>query len=247
MHQTNMTTLLAVIVASQALTQIATAAFSTTLYSNLSAWSNAVGGANECTWDFDPIGTPVWNGWGSFTNQYAGFGVRAPGTFYGSGPSGGATYPGLPYTQVGMSPETAWVLPSYLGLSSGIAVSGSLRLAFDAPVTGAAFHIVGQDSSYFQVYLSRNGVYLGTSTLTTLAAAPDYGVPQGGATISALVAFTADIEFDYIAIQTTWLGGGPWALETFWAPTTAIPAPSALMVLGVAAIGCRSRRRSCAQ
>ena len=74
---------------------LATASFTTTYYSDIASWSSAVGGSNECTWDFDPIGTPVVNGWGSFTDQYAGFGVRAPGQFGASG----ATYPGAGWAQ----------------------------------------------------------------------------------------------------------------------------------------------------
>ena len=117
---------------------LATASFTTTYYSDVASWSNAVGASNECTWDFDPIGTPVVNGWGSFTDQYAGFGVRAPGQFGASG----ATYPGLPYTQIGMSPETAWVYPQW-GLRSGIMATGWKPLAFDAPIHGVAFHLIG--------------------------------------------------------------------------------------------------------
>lgn len=34
---------------------LATASFTTTYYSDIASWSSAVGGSNECTWDFDPI------------------------------------------------------------------------------------------------------------------------------------------------------------------------------------------------
>lgn len=215
---------------------LASAAFTTTYYNDITSWSNAVGGANECTWDFDPIGTPVSNGWASFTDQYADFGVRAIGEYTGSG----SVHPGIPYTQIGMSPQTAWVFPN-MGLSSGLSAAGGWSpIKFDAPTTGVAFHYVGDNpfaSLKFLLYRSDPYEYLGQVTISATAA-PAYGTPQGGATFSVLVAFTVDVEFDVVTIGWNSATG----IESMWVPTSAIPAPGVLPLLALAA-GVRRRRR----
>ncbi len=222
--------------AALAATGLANASYTTTVYDDLSSWSAAVGGANECTWDFDPIGTPVYNGWAAFTDQYASYGVRAPGQFW----TEAGWFRGLPYTQVGMAPETAWVFPA-IGLSSGIGADNFKPLAFDAPIRGLAFHIVGNGDSPLLVRLFRNGEFLGQQTVAWLSSSPTYGAPQGGATMSSLVAFTTDVEFDALAFDTGWWNS--WGTESLWVPTNAVPGPGAIGVFGLAALGVRPRRR----
>lgn len=216
----------------------ATAAFTPTYYSDPASWSSAVGGSNECTWDFDPIGMPVSLGWGNFADQYAAFGVTAPGTWHGSD---GQMYTGTPYVQVGMSPDSAWVYPAF-GLSSGIAASGGIPLAFGAPVHGAAVHLVGAESwANFWMRLSFRGEYLGQANVS-FGSAPAYGPPPLPGQTSVLVAFTADVEFDLITIGSNFSAYGPWGVESLWVPTSAIPTPSAFSLLAVAATLRRRRR-----
>jgi MYXO-CTERM domain-containing protein len=216
---------------------LATASFTTTYYSDIASWSSAVGGSNECTWDFDPIGTPVVNGWGSFTDQYADFGVRAPGQFGASG----ATYPGLPYTQIGMSPETAWVYPQ-LGLSSGLAATGWKPLTFDAPTRGLAFHLVGAPAwATFFVRLYQGDVFLG-QTGVSFGAAPAYGSPPPTAGLtSVLVALTVDVDFDYVEFESSSFKAS-FGVESLWVPTSAIPSPGVLPALALVALAGRRRR-----
>ena len=214
---------------------LATASFTTTYYSDIASWSSAVGGSNECTWDFDPIGTPVVNGWGSFTDQYADFGVRASGQFGASG----ATYPGLPYTQIGMSPETAWVYPQ-LGLSSGLAATGWKPLTFDAPTRGLAFHLIGAPAyGTFFVNLWLGNEFLGQAS-TTFGAAPSYGTPPSANQTSVLVAFTTNVEFDRIFFESS--STAFFGTESLWVPTSAIPSPGVVPMFALAAIAGRRRR-----
>ena len=223
------TEIIAAATATLASAGIAAASLTTTYYSDIASWSSAVGGANECTWDFDPIGTPVVMGWGSFTDQYGGFGVRALGQFGGSG----VLYPGLPYTQIGMSPETAWVYPE-LGLRSGLSAIGPKPLSFDAPIQGVAFHLVGAPPwGTFYVGLNRGGVFLGEASIS-FGAAPAYGSPPPTAgQTSVLVAFTANVDFDSILFNSSSLAF--FGVESLWVPTSAIPAPGALALLALAA------------
>ena len=224
-------------VAALACTSLATASFTTTYYSDVASWSNAVGASNECTWDFDPIGAPVVNGWGSFTDQYAGFGVRALGHFGANG----NLYPGLPYTQIGMSPESAWVYPQ-IGLSSGLAAMGWKPLYFDAPTRGVAFHLVGAPAwATFFVQLYRGDVFLG-QTAVSFGTAPAYGSPPPTAGLtSVLVALTVDVEFDAIAFDSS-STIATFGVESLWVPTNAIPSPGVLPAMALVALTGRRRR-----
>ncbi len=215
--------------------QAADAAFNWTVHSDLSSWATAVNGANECTFDFEPIGPPVSGGFGSFTDQYGGFGVLGAGQFYGAGGEG--PFPGLPYSQVGMSPDSAWVHSS-LGFQSGL-VTRYDNLRFIAPITGMAFWIRGAAASGFvQASLYRDGQYLGFKTYS-ISNIPSYGLPGGGTTAySKLMAFTTDVEFDYISFQ----GSGFFVTESLWVPTNAIPMPATCALVGLA-LGVSRRRR----
>ncbi len=217
---------------------IAAAAWTPTYYSDISSWSNAVGGANECTFDFDPIGTPVAEGWASFTNQYVNFGVRARGSFYS--PADGMEYPGLPYSQIGMSPESAWA-HEYFGLESGVGAIGPQNLELNAPTNGFAFHTVGGPVwGDFYIWLFRDGVYLGQTHLS-FGQAPAYGTPSSDPEkTSVLIAFTADVEFDRIGFQN--YGEAYFCSESWWVPTSAIPSPGALPLLVGCALVTRRRR-----
>jgi MYXO-CTERM domain-containing protein len=177
------------------------------------------------------------NGWGSFTDQYADFGVRALGQFGANG----TLYPGTPYTQIGMSPESAWVYPQ-LGLSSGLAATGWKPLTFGAPTRGVAFHLVGAPAwATFSVRLFRGDVFLG-QTGVSFGAAPAYGPPPPTAGLtSVLVALTVDVEFDFLTFDSSSTIAS-FGVESLWVPTSAIPSPGVLPALALAGLAGRRRR-----
>jgi MYXO-CTERM domain-containing protein len=122
-----------------------------------------------------------------------------------------------------------------------VAAIGWKPLAFDAPIRGVAFHLVGAPAwGTFFMRLNRGDEFLGEASIS-FGAAPAYGSPPPTAgQTSVLVAFTVDVDFDIIVFESSSLAF--FGVESLWVPTGAIPAPGALALLVLAA-GVRRRRR----